>query len=67
MGVAELNRVLDINLGIHDIEDVYDLCKFGGRDNTYYLLSKVNRECIINNLEDSNNYAGDDHLLISGN
>ena len=30
MGIAELNRILNINLGVHYIEDVYDLCKSGG-------------------------------------
>ena len=42
MGVVELNRILEINLGVHDIEDVYDLCKSGGGDNTYYLRVKTN-------------------------
>lgn len=35
MGVAELNKILGINLGIHDIEDVYDLYKSGGGDKAY--------------------------------
>ena len=67
LGVVELNRILDINLGVHDIEDVYDLCKFGGGDNTYYLRVKANRQCFINELEDSNRYAGDDRLFVLGN
>ena len=67
MGVAELNRILDINFGVHDIDDVYDLCKSRGGDNTYYLKAKANRECIINDLEDSNKYGGDNRLFISGN
>ena len=67
MGVVELNRILGMNLGIHDIEDVYDLCKSGGGDSTYYLRANANRECIVNDLEDSNKYAGDDRLFVSGN
>ena len=67
MGVTELNRILDINLSVHDIEDVYDLCKSEGGNKTYYLWGKANRECIVNDLEDSNRYAGDDRLFISGN
>ena len=59
MGVAELNRILGINLGTHDIEDVYDLCKCRGGDNTYYLWAKTNLECIVNELEESNQYARD--------
>ena len=34
MDVVELNRILGINLGVHYIEDVYDLCN--SRD-VYYL------------------------------
>ena len=67
MAVPKLNRILGINLGIHDINDVYNLCKSGGGDNTYYLQVKANRQCIVNELEDSNQYAGDDRLLVSGN
>ncbi|XXG62273.1 hypothetical protein AAC387_Pa05g0663 [Persea americana] len=67
MGVAELNRLLDINLGVHDIEDVYDLCKSGGGNNSYYLWVKANRRCFVNTLEDSNKYAGDDRLFVTGN
>ena len=59
MGIAELNRNLGINLGVHDSEDVYDLCKSGGGDNTYYLWVKAKRKCFINELEDSNKYARD--------
>ncbi|XXG49631.1 hypothetical protein AAC387_Pa02g3760 [Persea americana] len=51
-----LIRILGINLGVHDIKDVYNLCKFGGGDNAYYLRTKVNRECIVNELEDSNRH-----------
>ena len=50
MGVAELNRILDINIGIHGIEDVYNLCKSEGGNNTYYLRVKANHECIVNDL-----------------
>ena len=67
MGVTKLNRILDINIGVHDIEDVYDLCKSGGGDNTYYLRVKANQECIVNELKDSNRYAGDNRLFVSGN
>ena len=67
MGVVELNRVLGINLGVHDIEDVYDLCKSGGGDNTYYLRVRANWRCFVFTLEDSYRYAEDDRLIISGN
>ncbi|RWR97992.1 hypothetical protein CKAN_02747500 [Cinnamomum micranthum f. kanehirae] len=30
MGAVELNRILGINLGVHDIEDAYDVCKSAG-------------------------------------
>ena len=43
MGVPKLNMILGINLGVHDIEDVYDLCKSGGGNNTYYLWVKSSR------------------------
>ena len=67
MGVAKLNRILGINLSVHDIEDVYDLCKSGGGNNTYYLRVKAHRQCFVNELEHSNRYAGDDRLFVSGN
>ena len=67
MGVVELNRILDINLGVYDIEDVYDLCKSGGGDNTYYLWVKATRRCFVNALEDSYQYAEDNCLFVSGN
>ena len=67
MSVAELNRVLGINLSIRDIGDVYDLCKSGGGDNTYYLRVKANQRCFVFALEDSYRYAGDDRLFVSGN
>ena len=67
MGVAKFYRILGINLGVPDIGDVKDLCKSGGGDNTYYLRVKANRQCIVSELEESNRYAEDDHLFISGN
>eukprot|EP00268_Persea_americana_P018481 TRINITY_DN19218_c0_g3_i1.p1 TRINITY_DN19218_c0_g3~~TRINITY_DN19218_c0_g3_i1.p1 ORF type:complete len:104 (+),score=5.66 TRINITY_DN19218_c0_g3_i1:262-573(+) len=67
MGVARLNRILGIYLGIHDIKDVYDLCKSGGGDNTYSIRVKANRQCFVNELEDSNRYARDDLLFVWGN
>ena len=67
MGVAELKRILCINLGVHDIEDVYDLCMSGGGDNTCYLWVRANRQCFINELEDTNKYAEDNRLFVSSN
>ena len=67
MGVVELNRVLGINLGVHDIEDVYDLCKSVGGDNTYYLRARANQWCFVFELEDSYRYAVDDRLFVLGN
>ena len=64
MGVARLNRILGIYLGIHDIKDVYDLCKSGGGDNTYSIRVKANWQCFVNELEDSNRYARDDLLFV---
>ena len=63
MGVVELNRILGFNLGVNDIEDVYDLCK--SRD-VYYLRVRANRSDFVTALEDSNRYAGDDRLFVSG-
>ena len=63
MGVVELNRILGINLSVHDIEDVYDLCKSG---DVYYLRVRAKRSGFVNALEDSNRYAGDDRLFVSG-
>ncbi|RWR85075.1 transferase family protein [Cinnamomum micranthum f. kanehirae] len=61
MGVAELNKILGINLGVHDIEDVYDLSKSSG-DGFYHLRVTAKRQCFVNNLEDSNKYTGDDQV-----
>ncbi|RWR88185.1 Protein kinase domain-containing protein [Cinnamomum micranthum f. kanehirae] len=47
------------------VEEVYELSK-SGSDNLYYLLVKAKPECFVNNMEDSNKYAGDDHLFVSG-
>ena len=66
MGITELNKILGTDLGVHDIEDVYDLCK--NRDGeTYYLRVKAKCSPLVIALEDSNKYAGDDRLLVSGN
>lgn len=63
MGVVELNRILGINLGVPDIEDVYNLCKSG---DVYYLRARAKRSGFVTALEDSNRYAGDDRLFVSG-
>ena len=63
MGVVKLNRILGINLGVPDIEDVYDLCKFG---DVYYLRVRAKLFGFVTALEDSNRYAGDDRLLVWG-
>ena len=57
MGVVELNRILGINLDVHDV------CKSG---DIYYLRVRAKWSCFVNALEDSNKYAGDDRLFISG-
>ena len=59
MGVVELNRILGIDLGVSDIEDVYDMCK-SGDENVYYLRVRARLSRFIIALEDSNRYAGDD-------
>ena len=66
MGVVELNRLLGTDLGIHDIEHCYDLVK-SPNEETYYLRAKKDKECLVNSLEDSNKYAGDDRVFVSGN
>jgi len=67
MGAVELNRILGINLGVHDIEDAYDLCKSTGENRCYYLRGRPKREQFVTELEDSNKHAGDDRLIVSGN
>ena len=65
MGVVELNRIQGINLSVSDIEDVYDLCKFGD-ENVSYLRVRARRSGFITALEDSSRYAGDDRVFVSG-
>ena len=65
MGVVELNRILGINLGVPDIEDVYDLCKSRDED-IYYLRAREKRSGFVTALEDSNRYVGDDCVFVSG-
>ena len=67
MGVVELNRILGIDLGVHDIEDVYDVCKSAANDRTYYLRVKTQHKGFVGDLEDSNKYAGDDRVFVTGN
>ena len=59
MGAVQLNRILGINLGVSNIEDVYDLCK-SGDGNSYYLRIRAGRLGFVTALEDSCRYAGDD-------
>lgn len=66
MGAVALNHILGINLGVHDIEDAYDLCKSKGSSNCYYLRGKPGREQFVTDLEDSSRHAGDDRLFVSG-
>ena len=66
MDVVELNRILGTDLGIHDIEYYYDLVKSPNED-TYYLRAKKDKKCLVNGLEDSNKYAGEDRVFVSGN
>ena len=65
MGVVELNRILGINLGVSDIEDVYDLCKSEDR-NSYYLRIRDHRSGFVTALEDSYRYAGDNRVFVKG-
>ncbi|XXG39625.1 hypothetical protein AAC387_Pa01g0539 [Persea americana] len=46
MGVVQLNRILGINLGVSDNEEVYDLCK-STDGNSYYLQLRVGRAAFI--------------------
>ena len=64
MGVVELNRILGINLGVPDIEDVYDLCKSG---DVYYLRVRVKRSGFVTDLEDSNRYVADNRVFVRAN
>ncbi|XXG42399.1 hypothetical protein AAC387_Pa01g2690 [Persea americana] len=65
MGVVRLNQILEIGLGVPDIEDTYDLCKSAEGD-TYYLRLRVRRTGFVTALEDSNRYAGEDRVLVRG-
>ena len=65
MGVVRLNEILDIGLGVPDIEDTYNLCKSAEGD-TYYLRLRVRRTGFVTALEDSNKYAGEDRVLVRG-
>ena len=65
MGVVRLNQILEIGLGVPDIEDTYDLCKSAEGD-TYYLRLRVRRTGFVTALEDSNKYAGEDRVLVRG-
>ncbi|XXG72520.1 hypothetical protein AAC387_Pa07g1592 [Persea americana] len=65
MGVVRLNGILGINLGVSDIEDAYDLCKFA-EGHTYYLRLRVGRVGFLTELEDSNRYADDDRVFVRG-
>ena len=65
MGVVRLNEILEIGLGVPDIEDTYDLCKSAEGD-TYYLQLRVRWIGFVTALEDSNKYAGEDQVLVRG-
>ena len=65
MRVVELNRILGIDLSVSDIEDVYDMCK-SGDENVYYLRMRARRSSFVTALEDSNRYARDDRVFVSG-
>lgn len=67
MGIAKLNQILEIDLGVHDIEDLYDLCKSPGAEYIYFLRVKANGGTVIGDLEDNSRYAGDDRVFVSGN
>ena len=66
MGTAELNRLLGINLGVHDIEEAYYVCKSVGESECYYLRVKPKQDPFVHKLEDSYKYAEDDRLFVSG-
>ncbi|XXG39832.1 hypothetical protein AAC387_Pa01g0692 [Persea americana] len=65
MGAVRLNEILGIDLGFSDIEETYDLCK-STDGNTHYLRLRVGRASFVTVLEDSNQYAGEDHVFIRG-
>ncbi|RWR75234.1 hypothetical protein CKAN_00360800 [Cinnamomum micranthum f. kanehirae] len=65
MGTAVLNKSLGIDLGVHDIEDVYDICK--SKEDGYYLRVRPQCTAFVTALEDSSKYAGDDLVCVSGN
>ena len=62
-----MNEVLGLDCSVHDIEDVYDVCKSNVNDRAYYLWVKVKSSIIVTGPEDNTRYAGDDRLLVSGN
>ena len=65
MGSVQLNRILGINLGVSDIEDVYDLCK-SGDGNSYYLQIRSGQAGFVTMLEDSYRYVGDYRIFVKG-
>ena len=65
MGTTKLNEILGIHLGVHDVEDAYDICK--GRDKTFYLRVKHDQQGFVSALENSHKHAGDEILCVSGN
>lgn len=67
MGAVELNKILGINLGVHDIEDTYDVCKSVGDGTYFYLRGRPGREQFVTDLEDSSRHIGDDRQFVSGN
>ncbi|KAJ8647765.1 hypothetical protein MRB53_000788 [Persea americana] len=65
MGTVRLNEILSINLGVSDIEEVYDLCK-SAEGHTYYLRLRLHRTAFVTALEDSYKYAGEDRVFVRG-
>ena len=64
MGAVQLKRILGINLGVSDIEDVYDLCKSVDR-NSYYLHIRSGRASFVTALVD-NRYAREARIFVKG-